>query len=397
LRLPPCDSPKVARAIDTLLAIHPASHSSHQLELFALMAARNMRLTLRHGRTPTTPCVFAMYSIVTRVVARDLRQAYDIGRLAIDMDRQSGGAFSTVVWFIHGWFVNHWVNPIRESVPLCGTEGANGLKTGEILYGCYNTAAQVCLQAVAGSPLPEVIAAARRNHEVIGGRVALAAFHCVNELQAAKALAGRTGHLQSLDDAEFNEARDLDPMLRSDNYNQIGTYHVVRMRLAFYDRDFEAVDRHAALAAPNLPTFMGQISEVEFRLFGGLALVERYPRADAPTREDYLRRVRECLATFTDWSALCPANFAHMRLLLEAGLARCEGDAERAVRLYDEASRVAEEHGFMNHAPLAMELAGELKIAMGDREAGRERLVRARERYLGWGAVGKARVMTGTD
>src|SRR5262249_15386076 len=100
LDLPQAATPETTRVIGIFLSIQPAAYNSHQLELFALLAAKNMGLILQHGQTPLSPCVFSMFAIISLLLTQDSSRAYAFSSLALALDRQQGGQFNGTVSFV---------------------------------------------------------------------------------------------------------------------------------------------------------------------------------------------------------------------------------------------------------------------------------------------------------
>ena len=387
--LPRLADANVAFVIDLTIRIQPAAHIAQQPELFALMAVKNLRLTLQHGNGELAPLVYSMYSSVYRTMTGDSQTAYAFSRAAIDLDERQGYQLTSSVRFIHTWFINHWVNPLKSSLEMCLEAGRLGLERGDVLYGCFNTAGYVVYLSAMGAPLPTVIAAAERHRAIIADRVAIAAFHCLHERQFARALAGQTVDRYSFTDGEFDEERDLASICQTDNYNQAGYYLTSKLRLHYYYRDYAGALGYAARALPLLPAFSGQVAEMDFAFFRALALIARSAEVETVERDDLLRIAKDIRETLRGWSEACQANFAHKWLLVDAELARVEGRNVDAQRLYDAAAESAEQHNYVQHAALARELAGWYCLERGDDLAGRNSLERARALYADWGAQAK--------
>ncbi len=96
-------------------------------------------------------------------------------------------------------------------------------------------------------------------------------------------------------------------------------------------------------------------------------------------------------ARLTLWAQSCPETFEAMRLLMEAGLARAREEHEEAGRLYDQAIEQARDHGLINAEALGLRLAGEHRLARGQRALARAYLSAAHDAYLRWGARGPPR------
>jgi predicted ATPase/class 3 adenylate cyclase len=386
LELPPLGDAGVGTVLGLLLHIMPFAHQSMQPELFALMALRGMTLTLAHGHGPPSAAVYAMYSIVYRAMTGDSRTAFEFSKLALDLDAQHGSPLHALVSFVYTWFNQHWVHHVAVGVDPSGKAAQAGFAAGDVLYGCFNLSAHVVYLANAGRPLDEVAKIAAKHLAENGKRVNNAAFHCVHELQMAKALAGRTSDRLGFTDAEYDEERDVASICRTDHYNQIGYYLTSKLRLHYYYRDYSGALQHAKQALPLLAAFHG---EVDFTLFHTLALLGRAREVQGAERTALLDAASAGIEKLRSWSALCEPNFLHKLLLTQAELARLEGRREAALGDYAAAAREAARSGFVQHEALAYELEASFRSSLADEVVAQSVRERAIGAYQRWGAHAK--------
>jgi predicted ATPase/class 3 adenylate cyclase len=385
--LPELIDEAIGGGIGIVLQSMPSAHQSLQTELFALMAIRNLNLTLRFGAGFLAPGVYAMYSVVLRGLGADSATAYAFSELARTVDAGNGGILAAVVAFVHVWFNNHWHQPLATGIPIALAGADAGLAGPDPLYGSFNLAAATCALATSGAPLDEVIAAGMADLERIGGRSATAAFHCRLEAQMARALAGGTAALTSLSDGVFDEA-DLAAMASTSNFNQTAYYFIAKLRLAYLAGDAVGACVWAEQAEALLPSFAGQPGQGELAVLGALArLANLSPEPD--DRAAALAVVRDRLAQLEQWAIACPANFESKARLVQAELAAVEGDLRVADEAFGAAIDSAEANGFTQWAALAAERQG-MALRRSDPAEARARLADAAGRYRTWGAMRKA-------
>jgi predicted ATPase/class 3 adenylate cyclase len=387
--LPPLANPKIQSVLSILHLIMPAAHNSMQSALFALMTLKNVTLTLQHGNGALASDVFAMYAVVLHAMTGDSRKAYAFSRLAIDLDARQGRKRTASTVFLHTYFINHWVNPLDTSLAICMEGSHAGLAGDDIIYGCFNTAAYVIYLSTLGAPLDQVADVAARHGQIIDSRVASAVFHCIHELQIARALAGRTINRLSFTGDEYDEERDLASICRTANYNQIAFYYISKLKLHYYYGEHAVALEYADKTLPLLPAFKGQVAEFEYVFFHALAGLAHCTACGPAERPALLDTARTALEKLTGWSAVCPANFEHKLLLAQAELARVEGRAFDAQDLYGWAARSAQTFGYIQHAALAHELAGSHLLEEGDAAAAIKALEQASLTYARWGAWAK--------
>ncbi len=377
LELPTSTDPGIDRSIELLVSIQPPAFLSHQLELFALMACKNLLATLENGLNRLAPSVFVLYALVEQITLDQTRTAREFADLAVDLDQRTGATQTADVLFLRSWFVGHWVAPYHELLADTDRGARAGPGTGEILYGCYNQGAHVYFLAASGERLDRVIDQADERLAVVGRRVIVARFHCVLERQVAKALAGRTESPTSLSDDQFDDSRDLAFICRTMNTSQVGFYHVAHLKLFFYHGDYAEALQSASLAETAAGNFARQPAEVDLVFYRALALtgqgLENLPLA----RIDADRLAR--------WRADSEVNFAHKALLVEAEIARLEQRDDEARSLYEQAIQSAESAGFPHHAALARELLARHLVNRG--EDASEVLAAAIDGYRIWGAT----------
>jgi hypothetical protein len=227
---------------------------------------------------------------------------------------------------------------------------------------------------------------ARRHHALNGGRVYNSAFHCVHELQMAKALAGLTVEPTSLTDDEHDEQRDVASICTTDNYNQIGFYFIGRLKLLYWFGHYEQALESAAQALTLIPAYAGQTAEVELVIFHGLTLLARARDLPEPERAPLLEQASGLLARIERWAELNDENFRHKALLLRAELT---GEAA----FYVAAAESAAAAGYRPYAALAHELHARSLRAAGD-ASWRAALARAQDGYRDWGALAKVDQLT---
>jgi predicted ATPase/class 3 adenylate cyclase len=368
------------RTVRLLLELAPFTFQAGRPELYALIGLTLLKLVLEEGNA--APDVYSTYSVVHRALHHDAAGAYAWSELARALDDRQGGAARARVAFVHGWFHSHWVRPLRESLPASLSAAEDALASGDVLFGCYNLSAHVVYRAAAGAPLGDVIDVASAHLARNGRRVVNAAFHCLHEMQVAKALAGRTRAPLSLSDDELDEERDIAWICASDLYNQIGYYIASRVKLHALFGDARGALEWAEKVAPLHAAIAGQVAEIDLVFYGTLA---RLDMAFDPEHHERVASARVAAHQVAGWAARCPANFAHLADLLGAAVAAEDGRRDEALAGYARAAERAEAEGFVQHAAIAHERAARLLTGAD----ARARLDKAIDAYRRWGALAK--------
>jgi signal transduction histidine kinase/CheY-like chemotaxis protein len=129
----------------------------------------------------------------------------------------------------------------------------------------------------------------------------------------------------------------------------------------------------------------------EYRFYAALARAAYCHTSTTEQQPPHLEALTAHHRQLQIWAQHCPDNFADRTALVGAEIARIEGRHLDAERLYEEAIRLAQEHGFIHNEGVAGELAAHFYAARGLDTIAQAYLRNARYCYLRWGADGKVR------
>lgn len=124
-----------------------------------------------------------------------------------------------------------------------------------------------------------------------------------------------------------------------------------------------------------------------------IALLGAPPAADpeeAARRAELMGRHK---ALVDAYAAGAPQGFQHMKILVEAEMARTDGDLEKAIRFYDQAIALSHENRAPHIEALANELCGKFYLRLGAQKAAGSYLKDAYRAYVHWGAMAKAEAL----
>jgi PAS domain S-box-containing protein len=138
-------------------------------------------------------------------------------------------------------------------------------------------------------------------------------------------------------------------------------------------------------------SIVGMTHEAEYHFYGALAWACHYDEASLDERPQLLTKLQAHQKRLEIWAHTCPENFQNRHALVSAEIARIENRSVDADCLYEEAVRLAREHGFVQNEGLASELAARFHAARGLETIANAYLRNARNCYDRWGAHGKVK------
>lgn len=377
--------------IKMLLELSPFAHQCQERELFALMSIICLRLTLEQGNGNSAAEVYSIYSIVYKALTGDSRTAFAWSNLALSVDKKNNNSLFSRVGFVHCWFIAHWLVPIRELIPVSRKAADAGFESGDILFACFNLSLTVVLLSTSGVHLDEVIKTASENFIRNNRSVLNASFHLMHEEQVAKALEGRTSGYTSLTDEKYDETKDIASICKTDLYNQIGFYYVSKLKLNAHFGNWEEALSWGDQSLPLLPAFANQPGHFEKEQFYAIAALYRSAETEGEMSEKWMAAANTCIDNMTTWSQLCPDNFLHKALLLQAIRSSMMGITDEAEKLFEQSALNANQAGFIQDCGLAFEHLVRMKKRIGSDY--QDSLKAAIDAYQKWGAKGKVKYL----
>src|SRR3954453_17164179 len=129
----------------------------------------------------------------------------------------------------------------------------------------------------------------------------------------------------------------------------------------------------------------------EFSFYDALVHAASYHRVPPDERQQHFEAVVAHHQQLEAWAEHCVENFENRAALVGAEIARIEGRAFDAMKLYEQAILSAQAKGFVHNEALANELAALFYTERGFQQIAHLYLRNARDGYLRWGADGKVR------
>jgi PAS domain S-box-containing protein len=393
LDLPPMSDTGRSATMDVLSALaSPALFTD--LNLFRLVVSRMAALSLEYGNSDGSCYAYVCLGGILGTYFGDYPAGFRFGRLGLDLLEKRGldrhGARVYLVFAAH-------VAPWTQHLPTCriflrrAFEAAQ--RAGDLTYLAYSCADLITNRLASGDPLDDVEREALNALEFVQNlRFGLISDIITPQLRLIRAFRGLTSDFNSFDDADFDEVRFEQ---RLDNNPQLAIaashYRIRKLQACVYAGNGASAVAAALKVAPLLGTVPTQVELSEYHFYAALARAAGSDMASAEERPQHLEALAAHHRQIALWAKNCPATFANRAALVGAEIARLEGRELDAMHLYEEAVRLAREHGFIQNEGLAHEVAARFYAARGLETIADAYLRNARSCYLRWGADGKVR------
>jgi predicted ATPase/signal transduction histidine kinase/GAF domain-containing protein/ActR/RegA family two-component response regulator len=393
VNLPLMSDPEWRSTLDVLAqVVTPALFTDDNL--LCLVLCRMANISVEHGNSSASCFAYVWLGMIVGPHFNDYPSAFRFGQLGFELVEQRGlDRFKARVYMSFGNLVNPWTKHVRTGRPLVRRAFNTANEMGDLTFAAYSCNNLVTNLLASGEPLADVqreaeagLAFARKI------RFGLVIDIITSQLRLILTLRGLTPAFNSFNDAQFDEAR-FEQHFEADARLALPScwYWIRRLQAHFYAGDYESAIKAELQAQRLLWTSPSFFEVAEFRFHAALA---RAAYCNACSADEYPLHVEALAAHHRQleiWAHHCPENFGNSTALVGAEIARIEGRHLDAERLYEEAIRLAREHGFIQNEAIAGELAARFYAARGLGTIAQAYLRNARYCYLRWGADGKVR------
>ena len=388
-------NPEKQALFKLLISAAPSAFLTYQENLLAFYMAKAVQFLTTSISDPKGSTALGLYAHILQAGLGNIEAGRRIWELALQLlrsDDDSVAAGSGL--FLLGGFVFPWTRSLKETTQQLLEGHRESIKGGDLLFAgfCLNVA--ITQQCMYTDSVDETLRFLEQ-HE--GYLLRLNNPHTITEItalrQMMRQLAGQTKTLSTFDDDEFREDQFLKYLIEIDDPIPIGFYFAFKLKalfvMGFYEKSFELAKEAEQRSAAT----WGQFVFAEHSFFNFLSVARRISHSARRERRRLYRDLNKKLKLMKKWASFCPENFAHKQLLMEAELARTEGEGSKAQGLYEKAVTSAREAKFPLNAALGSELAGRFELERGRENEAETWLRTAREGYTKWGAHAKVEAM----
>jgi predicted ATPase/class 3 adenylate cyclase len=360
-------------------------------ELWPLIIATSVGISLEHGNAPESALSFANYGLILGAFMGRYKEGLEFGRLALRLcDRFKGSAPTATVCLVHGTELLPWVHHARHAIPVIDRGYREGLDSGDILWAGYLVMYRVLFDAFSGKRLDELLDGMPDQLEFLsrtknpGAAAGIIAHEIV-----LSTLAGRTKSSSDFASRELDEAAFLQSCNEHNIAMAICFYKILKgQALYLFGQPRQALDATREIDGM-LSYIINHPNLADHLLYQSLSMAALWS-ANSSDAAPMMERLQSNLAQLRVWSDSCPDNYLAKRLMVEAEIARITGSTAAATDLYDQAIQAAHEGQFVQDEALANELAARFFLESRPvSRVGAMYLRDARYAYALWGAKRK--------
>lgn len=386
--LPTMNDPSLLRALKVMLMVGAAAQARSP-GMFALVLARSVGLSVRHGLAPEAPLTYLSYGFALSVVLGQRERGYRFGTEALRLlGPPERSPLSGSIITIFNTYIRHWREPRTLALDDYAVAYRAALQNGDLEYYGYNLAAWSFTASLSNEPLGTVQPALLSHHRE------LARTRQVKMHVALTVLREEVRSLTGVADAGPDPADQLDGVTPERMVAE-GADDYVRFLVAGTRALFAAVRGEHDVALEQARLAQAQDKGVfgahqyygpTWRLAGAVAAADRARRV--PAERGALRRAsKRWIRSLAKAADEAPFNYAVMARLAQAAWDEVDGrlaDALTGAQQAVDAAREARVHAL---EALATTTAAGIHERAGLSSTARSWRRAARLTFARWGAT----------
>ncbi|MDZ8187359.1 MAG: AAA family ATPase [Nostoc sp. ChiSLP02] len=359
--------------------------------LVPLVTCELMNLSLKYGNSPFSTPGYAFYGMLLNLVFQESESGYEFGQLAIKLAEQfNASEIKSYVFHLVGALLIHCKVHVRETLSILWDGYETGLDSGNFEHGGLSAMLKYKYSYLMGQELSILVgemasvsdALARLKQENTLGWLQISQQTVLNLLNPSESLCSLRGEV-------YNEEISLPLMKNASDRTGLNDLYLNKLILCYLFGEYKQAQENALQAEQYLDGVQGIFSVPVFHLYDSLAHLAIYPSLSRSQQEHLLNRVANNQGKMQLWANYAPMNFQHKFDLVAAEQYRIVGNKSEAMDYYDRAIALAKEHGYIQEAAIANELAAKFYLDWGKQRLAEEYMTAAYYSYARWGARAK--------
>ncbi len=335
-------------------------------KLQALVNLIMVQFIIKNGINDKSAFFFMTYAYILIAGLNNSKAGIAFGELALNMNRKYKNAhIHAKMSMIYAIVISIRTGNIGRTIKQLESAFVQALENGDFRYGMYVEQCILFTMFSKGVPLIEIEKVYIKNYDfLVRTRDSGAVSYNDSVRQTIKCLRGETRSWAHLDDADFSEKNHIKKMV-DDNIPIILQRHFLLRLIVLYMMGYYEESYAAAVECRRYrDSSVGLVTEDDRGFYTVLTLLGLFrKRSDEKILKN--KEIQTHLKQMLRWAVICPENFLHKFLLVQAEIAFLtgvsrkdeEGTLQAPENLYGRAVQLATDHGFVLDTAIACERA----------------------------------------
>lgn len=336
--------------LETLSEMIPAANCIND-KIFQLILMKIGILSVEYGNSPFSSIGYAAYSYILFNIWGDYKKGKKLGDITLELLEDTDNlSTKSIVYSFVGTFIDHWSNPMENSIGYLEKSIEEGTMGGEFLYSGYAIISNINAKYVMGIPLKEITDYINLQMEKLQ-RVGYDTVKFIDYLFNSHINYLEKGVLTK-EDNQIKEELKL-----SDNSKKLAYYSFMLQRL-YLEEEIQKAYELVENITPNIILLKGHIMYMDLLFYSILTRLARHKALQETEKRKNKRLIKKYMKELKYWNNLYKGNHYTRYLLVKVEFAKLFKKEIQFEKLYNEAISFAEKQG-----QLQLEAMGNLLIA----------------------------------
>ena len=361
--------------------------------LVPLLVFKMVSLTVKYGLSRKSPFSFSAYGYILSVYLNEIDKGISFGEIALHLAKKiNAEELIGSILVTSNIFLVHWRRPFTETVHDLDKAFKSALESGDNEYASYAAHNIVYQLFIMGNPLPDLSKKAEMldlkiekfKQDLTLKRLRLfrqSISNLIEETENPDILTGKIFDESEMDIIDVTKSNEI--------YFQ--NLYLQKLCLALIFNLNNNAGKYVGLAERFQESVKGTALYPLFYYYRSLLISDT--SLNSPAKKTIRSQVKKDINVLKKYEKLCPQNYSHKILLLEAEYNYLKGDNEAAKILYDKALKSGTENGMTNDLAYCWERAGRFFLNTKQDLLANFYLQNAYRVYKRWGAEAKLKQM----
>jgi PAS domain S-box-containing protein len=395
--LPEMKDPFILAAIRIMMSTITAAYYAEPFFL-RFIVLKMVQYSLKYGNASESPVSYSFYGMILCGMIGDINIGHRFGNLAMTLIQQSEtNAYKARTTFMVYAFIHHWKAHIQETLQPFDKAYQTGLETGDLEYASHCMFFSSHFSFFSGKKLNQVHDLMTKNSNELKHLNHETSLHR-HEIfrQTVANLRGNSQYAFLLKGNIYDEEQMEGIHLQANDRTTLCILYFNKLLLCYIFGKYDDALKNGKLAEKYLDSVTGVFGVTLIHFFISLSRLALFDSSSFPEQAKIKQKVKTSQKMMKKWAHYAPMNHRHKYLLVEAEVNRILGNKHHAALYYDEAVKLAKQHGYIHEQAIANELAAKFYIGQGNKQSATKHLKNARYGFLDWGAIAKVSAMDET-
>jgi predicted ATPase/signal transduction histidine kinase/CheY-like chemotaxis protein len=371
--------PETITAVRLLINMLPLTYLTAEMELLSVICGKMVNISLKSGHIPESAHGYIDYGVLLGPILGDYKKGYEFGLLGMKLINQFNHTLlKGQIYHVFSSFLNHWINPIKQAKLISDEAYQAAVESGDLPHAGYTRLHRIVNLFCQGQPIDQLLAEIPPWLQF--------AYKTKNQWVIDGLLAFQLNLVNLVEPRHPDEVQYLENCQNHKSFNGMCFYYIVKGMILYLFGKLTEAHQLLTEAEKLLPAITGMSIITEHNFYSSLILAALYQNS---SKQQYWEQMLANQKQMKIWADNCPANFQSKYLLVQAEMARIQGQTLEAMDLYEQAIASARENEFIQNEALADELTAKFWLALGKEEIAQLYLKKAHHGYQLWGAKRK--------